>query len=121
MAILTYFPKDLGDLIALQSEQAALAEEWMRCRFEWNGGEYPCTAGALKEGKELGLGGWELRKKVKVRVRTEVLGGGDRPKTNDTIVVYLSENGTGIKMRILSTENNFDTILEIDAVDTNHP
>lgn len=123
MAILTYFPKDIGDVVAMQLDAAIAGEQAFRATFDWGGSTgIPCIAGTLREGKELEIGGWAHRKKCKVRVRIEALpqGAEDLPKTNDDVTLYLSEGGDGRKLKILRTENTNDVILEMDLVDTNH-
>jgi hypothetical protein len=124
MAILVNFPKDIGGVVATELDSFEQLLNLMRCRFDWGGNTgITCAAGTAVHGKELTIsGGWELRRKVKLQVRVSDLPDPtDLPRPNDAVTVYLSEDGAGVKYRILSVENRFDKVLTLNCVDTNHP
>jgi hypothetical protein len=92
------------------------------CSFDWNGSTgIPCSAGPLKKGKELDIGGWQAMQRCKVNVRVASLpDASEYPATNDEIVLYLSDGGTGHRLKILSVENSFDQNLKLECCDPNH-
>ncbi len=55
--------------------------------FIFNGGTYPCHPGDLDESKELGFGGFALRKGKQIVVTKASLGGVTPPAAQDSVTV----------------------------------
>jgi hypothetical protein len=112
-----------NSLASMEFDMQVTANGYMPASFDWDGNtEIPCTASHAESGKELSIGGWEPRKRVKISVNiSDLPDAEDLPSTNDTIIVRLSEGGPETKYRILKTKNSGDTRLEIEGVDSNHP
>jgi hypothetical protein len=108
---------------AIITDMFTQAVSIMDCSIDWDGNtSIPCTASAAEFGKELDIGGWELRRRVKVSILIADLPDPlDLPAPNDNFVLRLSEGGAEVKYRILKTRNTHDTTIELEGVDSNHP
>jgi hypothetical protein len=123
MAILSEAYLTLGPLASMQIDANSAAEGFSSCRFDWNGAtDIPCTSKPLKQGSELDIGGWQKMQHVKVAVRVESLPDSETyPEPKHNIVLYLSADGAGHRLKILNVENSEDALLILECVDSNHP
>ena len=55
--------------------------------FSFSGVSYPCIAGDLDETKDLGFGGFALKKGKQIVFRTADLSGATAPAAQDTVIV----------------------------------
>lgn len=121
-----YNASDIGALAAIMGAAQVAVEGFQRATMDWGGNTgIPCNASELEEGKELDIvsGGWVPRKKCKITVQFSNLPDPtDPPRASDDVIIHLSESDTtGTKLRILKTRNSYDTTLQLECVDTNHP
>jgi hypothetical protein len=112
-----------ASLASFEVDMQVTAQGYMPAEFDWDGNTgIPCTASQAEYGKELSIGGWEIRRRVKISVNISNLPSvEDLPAPNDTFVLRLSADGPETKYRILKTKNSGDARLEVEGVDTNHP
>jgi hypothetical protein len=110
-------------LASFEIDMQVTAQGFLPASFDWNGQNgIPCTASKAEHGAELDVGGWEVRRKVKIQVNISALPDPeDLPKYNDTFVLRLSEDGPETQYRIIKTENSGDATLTIEGTDPNHP
>lgn len=123
MAILSDAALNFGAIAGLIHDMQVVGESLSYCSFDWDGNNnIPCTANAAEYGKELGISGWEIRRRVKITVNIANLPDPiDLPAPNDLFTLRLSQNGSEVEYRILKTKNTEDATLEIEGVDSRHP